>query len=174
MTSFMLAPNRDTYSESYKFRTAEFIGINGKKSSKSLITYPKRSCKYSAVAFFPQEHRMFLNGMMIGMTFKVIHPLWGRSAVITSSNIGTTIYCDTTNSNFEVGEDVFIVLDRDKHQIVTITSVNIDNIVVSESVSTYKGHLILPSFYGIMTGSLDSTYTGENFAEFNISVEELK
>ena len=174
MISFMLAPNRDTYSESIKFKTAQFIGINGLTNSKTLITKQKRSCKYSAVAFFTQEHRMFLNGFMIGMTFKVLHPLWGRSAEITSTNLGTTIYCNTTNSNFIVGEDVFIVLDRDRHKIVSLLEVNVGNIVVSEEVNTYKGHLILPSFLGIMTGSIDSVYTGENFAEFNISVEELR
>ena len=167
-------PSKYSYSESLKYSTKLFEGVSGVTNTEPKITEPKRVCKYTAVTFFTEKHRIFLHGFMAGLTFKVLHPLWGRSGEITSNNTGTTIYCDVTNSDFIVGEEVFLVLGYDSYKILTLSEVWADYIVVNESVETTENQLVLPSFYGILTGSIDSNYTGENYATCTISVEELR
>ena len=174
MTNFYLMPTKGSYTESIRYATKAFESINGNTNTEKMVTIPKHMCKYSSLAFYTEKHRGFLNGFMEGLTFKVIHPLWGRAAIITSSNSGTTIYCNTSNSNFKVGGKVFLVDSYDNYREAEITTVNGSNIVVTESINTIEGKLVLPTFYGILTGEISSAYSGERFALCNISIEELR
>ena len=174
MDNFYLMPSKGTYSESLRYSTSMFESINGTKNSKKLVTYPKNTCKYSALAFYTEKHRGFINGFREGLIYTVIHPLWGRGALITSNNTGTTIYCITSNSDFKVGADVFLVESYDKYSVLTIVEVLANSIVVNLSVETFEGRLVLPTFLGVLTGEVNSTYTGENYALCDINVEELR
>ena len=173
MLNFYLMPSKGSYSESLKFRTVIFESTNGVTNTRQMITYPKHLVKYSSVAFYTNRHMRIINGFRDGLTFKVIHPLWGRGALITSSNSGTTIYCDTSNSNFAVDDTVFLEKSYDEYVEAIILEVWPSHLIMTTPVDTLQGKLVLPTFFGILTGSIDTSYTGENYALCTINIEEL-
>ena len=174
MNKFFMTPSKDSYSESLKYSTLIFRGVDGNETTRPRITNPKNTCKYSALAFFTEKHRVFLNGFLEGLTFKVLHPLWGRYAEVSAGNTGTTIYCNIDNSNFSVGKEIFLVTGLDTFDTATIVSIDTNSIEVDKSVTTTSSQWVLPTFYGIITGAIQSNYTGENYAMCTISIEELR
>lgn len=174
MNDFCLMPTKGSYSESLRYRTYTFEATDGVIKTKSMLTEPIMLCNYSALAFKTEKNRQFLNGFMEGLSFVVKHPKWGRAAVVTANTTGTTIYCDTTNSDFVVGDEVFIMEKYDTYSMAIITEVNVDNIVVDSSVTVNKNGFILPSFLAIVSGDVESVATGENYALCKINVEEFR
>lgn len=173
MYNFYFTPSKDTYTESIRFSTLTFESVNGVQKSKPLLSTPKLICKYSALVFLTYEHMRIVNGFLDGLVSEVVHPLWGRGSEITSTTSGNTIYCNTDEYTFTVGETIFVVKSYDTYDVVTITAVNAGNLVVSSSVTAIAGKLVLPTFRGIVKGFVDTSYTGENYAVCNIVMEEL-
>ena len=168
-------PNVDSYTESIQFSTNFFVSINGFRESKDTLVNYKYIVKYTSFIFYASKHRAFINLFRGGLTTTVVQPLWGQAAKITSSGEGVTVIpCEHQGSNFEVGMDVFVTAGNDRFNVVELLDIGVNSLTVATPVDIIQNTVILPSFVGIVTGEVNSTYSGENYAACEIRVEELR
>lgn len=175
MLSFYPAPNANTYTENITYRTLDFESINGARSTYPKLTVPLHKCKYSTDIFKTSRHSSFINLFRDGLTAVVIHPIWGQPALITATLTNTTVIpCVNAGIDFKVGMEVFVSFGYNNFNIVSIVSIGANSLVVDEAIDISLGSIVLPSFIGIVSGEINTTYTGENFAMCEINVEEFR
>lgn len=174
MLSIYIAPNVNTYTESIKYYTRVFESLNGYiNSAVGLIDF-KYIVKYTSLIFYTQHHMAFINLFREGLGTTVEHPLWGQGAKITQTSVGTTtIPCEHFNSDFEIGEVVFVASGKFSYEVVTLVDIQGNNLIVNTPVDIVSGTFVFPSFIGYITGDINTTYTGENYAVCEIKVEEI-
>ena len=172
MIELYARPNANTYTESIVFKTSIFESINGYRNTKELLSESRYRCKYSSLLFHTGRHRSFINMFMLGLTATILQPLWGQPTYITQTALGvTTIPCIPVYSDFNVGDKVFITYGYDTFNVVTLLEINGNNLVIDEAVDIKEGNIVLPSFTGVVSGEVNSTYSGENYAMCEINVE---
>ena len=160
MHSLYALPNANSYSESLSFRTRYFESTNGNKNTEPMLVDYKYKCKYSTLIFYTGRHRAFINLFRDGLTATVLHPLWGQPATITETLVETLIIpCEHQNSEFSVGDAVFISCGYDNFNIRTLLEITPSNLIIDEIVDISLGSIVLPSFMGIVVGEINTTYS---------------
>ncbi len=174
MYNFYARPNADSYTESFVYKTKIFGAINGVRKTEPMMEDFLYRAKYTSFIFYTSDHRAFINMFRQGLTDVVVQPLWGQSAIILETLTDTTtIPCVHEYNRFVVGEQVFITDRYDGFNVVTLVSKGVDNLIVSSAVDIVKDTIVCPSFIGIISGQINTTYSGENYAACEISVEEF-
>ena len=173
--SIAFAPDKNSYSEQYIFKTAVFKSFNNTESRKSLLDKPKNKVSYSITIHDYDRRRLLEHLLFNGEATFVRQPMWSRALKILQPVVGSNIiYCDTARANYEVGEEVTIY---DTEQlisvIVKVTNVTQDHIEVNRGVNAAEGSYVIP----VKKMKLSSSVTGEEFANnmvrYNITAEEF-
>ena len=175
MLKLYARPNVGSYTESIKYRTKIFEAVSGLRDTEPMLADFRYTVKYTAFIFFTSKHRAFINLFRQGLTTTVLAPLWGQVARITDTlTATTTIPCIHKDIMFVEGAEVFITAGYDKFNVVTLLSINTDSLIIDTPVDILEGTIVIPSFVGIVTGEINTTYSGENYEACEIKIEELK
>ena len=175
MISLASAPDAGSYTESTTYSTKVFTSVNGLVNTEPGMLNPLYSVKYTTTIFHTGLHRGFINTFRKGLTETVVQPLWGQGANITQSAQGvTTIPCTYIDSNFEVGGTVFVSYGYARFYEVTLMEKTAEGLIVGEPVDIVKEGLVLPSFVGVVSGEINTNYSGENFSSCEVYVKEFR
>lgn len=103
-------------------------------------------------------------------------PLWWSLTHLTANLTGsTTVACDTTNSEFIVGDRVLVLnQNTGEGSVRTITEIHADHLVVNTAITGYlTGHCVLPLINGSPDNIPMMLTVLDNSGSIDISIMEL-
>jgi len=149
VNTLVLVPDKNTYRESYQFKTNVFTSSTRKEKRTILMSYPKASMSYQITHTSPQLATLAQNYIYMGLYNKtLIHPVWAFSTKLTKDlESDINIFCDTYQefNIFKIGDFCGILLNNSEILYTKIIEVNPTYLVIADQISAPTGTLVLPT-----------------------------
>jgi hypothetical protein len=138
------------YAESRAWNTDVFISENGTEYRSLLMDceIPRRTITFpfSIGRNRAKDYASVENIITFGLKQEMFVPLWHSATKLSQDASGTTIYCDTSNCDFDQVNKIAIISQSGKSYTVRgISSIGATSLLLDQSVSGFEiGDFVLP------------------------------
>jgi hypothetical protein len=167
-------PNKNTYSESYSFKTNIFTTTTGKEKRTFVSNKPKREVKYSITSGSIRDSMFVQNTVYFGMYEAMYQPLWAFATKTTDSVVNSSLIpCDTYYGVFNVDDFIGIYLDEYTAILAKIVNVLDNYLVINKNVTVDNNSFILPLILGTPNTSMSRAYITGAGQNISMNLKEL-
>jgi len=171
---YSIYPNRNSYSESYSFKTSIFESTNKKEKRRAMMEEPKRAVRYEITPTSASDATFIQNTIYSGYYDVMYQPLWAFATKNTQALVsGTAIICDTYMGVFSPGDYVGIYINEQTTILSRIYDVTSTTIYIAQEITVPIGSWIVPLMVGTPETSNSNISTVATDQKLTLSFLEL-
>lgn len=171
---YSMHPDRESYTESYSYKTNVFASTTGREKRAKLMDISKRKVKYSITPTDPSSAHFIMNNLYTGMNNIMYQPLWAfatkTTEVVESSAL---IPCETHWGIFKENEYCGVCVNEYTVILARIVGVSPNTLEVSKPLSADFGAYVVPLIVGTPETSQSRSYSVSTSQKINIGILEL-
>lgn len=173
-----IIPNKNSYKESYSYRTSIFKSSNLKEKRISYLKQPKIAMSFGMTIQDATIFNLIQNYLYKGLfdSLGVVQPLWAFATKTTSAVSGTNILpCDSFYlfDLFREGDFCGIIINNSEVLFSVVLEKKVGSLKISDELSLPSGTIILPVRICKPSQRHTNTYTGMTNQQLSLSLEEL-
>jgi len=171
--SFVLYPDKNTYSETYFFNTLLFKSINGVETSYLTMENPKINFNASFTSLELYKHKFLENVNILTERFLNYFPLWSEATkTIIKTGRTSIIKVEKIPKTLEFNK-VFLIEDETKAYILDVKNIIPPNMIEIDGLILYeKGQIVVPAIE-VMKKSNSSIDRDNNDNNYNVLLSSV-
>jgi hypothetical protein len=171
---YSMFPDRDSYKESYTFKTNIFESTSGRETRQTTLSTPKVAIDYSITTTNVRETGFVLNNLYTGIGSIMYQPLWAFATTLTTEAINTNVLlCDTYTGVFSVDSYCGVYLDEFTVILMRIQNISIGSLELTKNTSAPAGAYVVPLIVGTPNTSAAYNYSVSTSSKIKMSLVEL-
>jgi hypothetical protein len=166
-----IVPAQD-YKESEAYATDIFNAIDGTEKRFKKTNTPKRTVAYTLYTRERLEMQSIEGLLTYGQKYNCLQPLWFSASTVLNAGTSATVTCDTTKSDFKIGNYALVRKDFEEFYCEKITAIKANSINLEKEIELKIGMQIIPMLKCMPTASSYS-FQGSDYSEWKLEFREL-